>query len=89
MSTAIVHLVNYTLAFLMWMIVGRGLLRLIIGEQPNPVQLAFARVTEPLYALTRRVVPFVDERWVPAVSFFAIAALRVAMILALPPAAGR
>jgi uncharacterized protein YggT (Ycf19 family) len=88
-SAAIAHLANYTLAFLMWMIVGRGCLRLIVGEQPNVVMIAFAKVTEPVYALARRVLPFVGERWVPAVSFFAIAAVRVAMILAFRPVAGQ
>lgn len=89
MGIVVIQLVNYTLAFLMYMIVGRGFLRLIIGERPNIMMLAFAKVTDPVYALTRRILPFVAERWVPAVSFFLLAAIRVAMIIALHPATKR
>ncbi len=89
MSIVVIQMVNYTLSFLMWMIVGRAFLRLIIGERPNIMTLAFVKVTEPVYGLTRRVLPFVGERWVPIVSFFLLATVRVAMILIIHPAAGR
>jgi uncharacterized protein YggT (Ycf19 family) len=85
----VVQLVNYTLSFLMWMIVGRSFLRLIVGDRRNVMMLAFMKVTEPVYALTRRALPFAGERWVPVVSFFLLAVLRVAMIVSLRPAAGR
>ena len=89
MGIVVVQLLNYTLSFLMWMIVGRSFLRLIVGDRRNVMVLAFEKVTEPVYALTRRVLPFVGGRWVPVVSFFVLAALRVAMIVTLRPAAGR
>lgn len=82
------QLANYTLAFLMYMIIGRGVLRLIIGERSNLMMLAFVKVTEPVYGLTRRFLPFVGKRWVPVVSFFLLAAARVAMIILLHPASG-
>jgi uncharacterized protein YggT (Ycf19 family) len=89
MGIVAIQLANYTLSFLMWMIVGRGFLRLIIGERRNVMMLAFVRVTEPVYRLTRRLLPVVGERWVPVVSFFLLAAIRLAMIVVLRPAAGR
>lgn len=89
MKIVIFHLVNYTLSFLMWMIVGRGLLTLIIGNRQNVLQLAFEKVTEPVYAVTRRILPFAAERWVPVLSFFLLTAARLALILGVHPAAGR
>lgn len=89
MNIVVIQLINYTLSFLMWMIVGRGMLTLIIGNRQNIMMLAFVRVTEPIYGLTRRALPFVTGKWVPVVSFFLLAAVRLAMILILHPAAGR
>jgi uncharacterized protein YggT (Ycf19 family) len=89
MGIVAVHLVNYTLSFLMWMIVGRSFLRLIVGDQRNIVMLAFVKVTDPVFALSRRALPFVGERWVSVVSFFLLAAMRVALIVTFRPAAGR
>jgi hypothetical protein len=89
MSIVVIQMANYTLSFLMWMIVGRGFLALIIGNRPNIVLLAFEKVTEPVYAATRKILPFVGGRWIPVASFFLLAALRVAMILSLRPATGR
>jgi hypothetical protein len=89
MNIVTIQLINYTLSFLMWMIVGRGMLTLIIGNRQNIMMLAFVKVTEPVYGLTRKALPFVKGRWVPVVSFFLLAAIRLAMIIILHPAAGR
>jgi hypothetical protein len=89
MSIVVIQMVNYTLSFLMWMIIGRGFLTLIIGNRQNIVLLAFVKVTEPVYRVTRKILPFAQGRWVPVLSFFLIAAVRLAMILMLHPAAGR
>ena len=35
MNIVVVQMINYTLSFLMWMIVGRGILELIIGNRQN------------------------------------------------------
>jgi uncharacterized protein YggT (Ycf19 family) len=89
LGIVVIQLANYTLSFLMWMIVGRGLLRLIIGDRRNLMMLAFVKVTEPVYGLTRRLLPAVGERWVPVVTFFLLVAARVAMIVLYHPAAHR
>jgi hypothetical protein len=89
MNIVVVQLINYTLSFLMWMIVGRGILTLIIGNRQNIMLLAFVKITEPVYAVTRTILPFTKGRWVPVVSFLLLAAIRLAMILVLHPATGR
>jgi hypothetical protein len=89
MNIVVIQLINYTLSFLMWMIVGRGFLTLIIGNRQNIMMLAFVKVTEPVYSVTRKILPFAKGRWVPVLSFFLIAAVRLAMIIVLHPAAGR
>ena len=88
MNSVVIPVVNYTLSFLMWMIVGRAFLALITGNRENVMMLAFVKVTEPVYRVTRLILPFASERWVPTLSFFLLAAVRVAMILLLGPAAG-
>ena len=89
MSIVVIQFINYTLSFLMWMIVGRAFLTKIIGNRQNVMMLAFVKVTEPVYGVTRTILPFVKGRWVPVVSFFLLAAIRLAMIIILHPAAGR
>ncbi|HWR97628.1 MAG TPA: hypothetical protein VN317_04335 [Candidatus Methanoperedens sp.] len=89
MNIVVIQLVNYTLSFLMWMIVGRGMLTLIIGNRQNIMMLAFVKVTEPVYRVTRAILPFAKGTWVPVLSFFLLAAIRLAMIIILHPAAGR
>jgi len=89
MSIVVIQFINYTLSFLMWMIVGRAFLTKIIGNRQNVMMLAFVKVTEPVYGVTRTILPFVKGGWVPVVSFFLLAAIRLAMIIILRPAAGR
>lgn len=89
MNIVVIQAVNYSLSFLMWMIIGRGVLRLIIGRSPNLMALAFERVTDPVYRLTTRVLPFVAARWVPVAAFLLIAVTRTALVVALHPGAGR
>ena len=89
MNIVVIQLINYTLSFLMWMIVGRGFLSLIIGNRQNIMVLAFVKVTEPLYSVTRTILPFAKGRWVPVLSFFLLALIRLALIIVLHPAAGR
>ena len=89
MSIVAAQLVNYTLSFLMWMIVGRAILARIVGDRRNVVLLAFAKVTEPVFAVTRKLVPFAPAAMVPVLSFFLIVAARLALILLVHPVDGR
>jgi len=89
MNIVVVQMINYTLSFLMWMIVGRGILELIIRNRQNIMLLAFVKVTEPVHNVTRKILPFTRGKWVPVWSFFLLALVRLAMIIILHPAAGR
>ena len=89
MNIVVIQLINYTLSFLMWMIVGRGFLTLIIGNRQNIMMLAFVKVTEPLYSVTRTILPFAKGRWIPVLTFIMLALVRLTMIIILHPAAGR
>lgn len=89
MGNGVIQFVNYTLSFLMWMIIGRTFLKLIVGDRPNLILLAFVKVTEPVFSLTRKVLPFAGPGWIPVLSFFLLAALRVALIVVFQPATGR
>lgn len=49
--------INYTLAFLMWLVFGRAVLSLWTTNMGNPIYALFYRATEPIYRVARRVVP--------------------------------
>lgn len=81
----LVLLANYTLALFMWLILGRAALGILTGGRPGPVQGFFDRFTLPLFAATRRALPFLGERAAPLVTLLLLALARVALIkLALP-----
>lgn len=49
---------NYTLAFVMWLTIGRALLSLFTTDLKNPFYAFFYRFTEPLYRPLRKIIPF-------------------------------
>lgn len=84
-----IQFVNYTLALGMWLILGRAVLGILTGGRPSPIQTLFERFTDPVFSLTRRLLPFVAARWTPLVALLLLGALRLALIIATHPAAGR
>lgn len=89
MKIWIIQILNYTLSFLMWMILGRVILALIIGNRQNIMLSAFVKVTEPVYRLTRKIAPFAKESCVPALSILFIIIIRFAIIIIFEPGTGR
>lgn len=85
----VLQLVNFALALLMWMIIGRAALGLLTGGRENAVQGLFDRVTLPLFALTRRIFPFVGEKWVPLAALLGLGAARLGLVLLSHPASSR
>lgn len=85
----VVQFVNYTLALLMWMILGRAALGVLTGGKGGALQEVFDRATQPVFALTCRALPFVSVRWAPPTALLGLAALRLVLILATHPASGR
>jgi len=82
-----IQFVNYTLALGMWLILGRAALGILTGGRPSPIQTLFDRFTSPVFSLTRRLLPFVNERWAPLAALLLLGALRLALILFTHPAA--
>lgn len=89
MGIYIFQLVNYTLSFLMWMVIGRILLTLMIGSRQNIMTTAFAKLTDPLYRLTQRIFPFAKGGWVPALTILLIVLIRLAIVIIFKPASWR
>ncbi|WP_306027258.1 hypothetical protein [Stappia sp. MMSF_3263] len=83
MSLSVFMIVNFLLATLMYLLLGRLVLRLLLGSQEDGiVQRAFARGTDPLAAAVRLVTP----RRVPDTLLLLFAAvwlivLRVALVV--------
>ena len=98
MNIIVFQLINYTLSFLMWMILGRVVVTLISAAKQNLILGLFEKITDPVYNVVRTIVPFAEvpqekqgTMWaaiggcIPFFSFFFIAFLRIALILFFAP----
>lgn len=81
----IYQIINYTFSFLMWMIIGRVVFVLMLGNRDNVMMRAFVKITEPIYRMTRKILPFMKENYIPAVSIALIVVLRFALIIIFSP----
>jgi YggT family protein len=86
MKIIIIQFINYTLSFFMWMIIGRLILKLMIGERDTAVTGLFRKVTEPVYWVTKKLVPFARESWIPALSILLIVIIRLLLVIVFEPA---
>ena len=86
MNIYIIQAVNYTLSFLMWMVLGRIVLTLMLGGTQNFMTGIFAKATDPLYLLVRKIMPFVKERAVPWVTILLIIIIRLLLVIIFEPA---
>lgn len=74
-------LLNYLLATAMWFVLGRLCLRLFIRNERNAVWQLFLLVTEPVYAVSRRLTGHrLPERWLWLVSLVWLVLARVAVV---------
>ncbi len=89
MKIWIIQIINYTLSFLMWMILGRMLIRLILGDRQNFLVSLFSKITEPVYRVTRKIMPFAKENSIPWFSILIIIIIRVTIIIIFKPATYR
>ena len=81
MIAFVVQLVNYALAFLFWLIVGRYVLDLLVGGRQNFFTDLFHRGTDPVFAVVRRITPgFIDSRHIPWISLALLMVLRVLLL---------
>lgn len=48
---------NYTLSFIMWLVIGRAILSLFTKDINNPIYAMFIRVTDPIYKIGRKIFP--------------------------------
>lgn len=99
MNIYVFQIINYTLSFVMWMILGRVVVTLISAAKDNVISSLFRKVTEPVYAVVRTIVPFaavppekLGTMWgaiggcIPFFSFFFIMILRIVLIILFAPA---
>ena len=85
MNIIILQAINYTLSFLMWMILGRLILARMIGNRQNIMLSAFVKITEPVYSVTRRILPFAKEGCIPFLSIVFIIVIRLILIIVFKP----
>ncbi len=75
------QLVNAALSLFIWLIVGRVLLTLITGGHRNFFSDLFVRATEPIYRITRALLPAaVADRYVPLAALVGLLILRLALL---------
>ncbi len=81
MIAFVAQLVNFALAFFFWLIIGRFVLGLLVGERRNFFAEMLRRGTDPLFCLVRRVTPSaVGDRFIPVVSLLLLVALRLVLL---------
>jgi YggT family protein len=77
----LIQIINYTLALFMWLIVGRLVLSLLRANRENFIMAFFIKFTEPVYKITRRIVPFSKESCIPGISIILIIIVRLALVI--------
>ena len=98
MNIIVFQIINYTLSFLMWMILGRVVVTLITAGKQNLIIGMFRKVTDPVYNVVRAIVPFAEvppEKQgtqlgaiggcIPFFSIFFVILIRIALIIAFAP----
>ena len=81
----ILTVINYSLSFLLWMVLGRTLLGMLVGERPNIIMEIFKKATDPLFFITRKLVPFAGDKWLPLYAIILIIILRIILVVAFGP----
>jgi uncharacterized protein YggT (Ycf19 family) len=76
-----VQLVNYTLALLMWLVIGRVVLSLFTSSRENFIMSFFIKFTEPVYKVVKKIFPFAKESCIPSLSILFIVIIRVTLII--------
>jgi uncharacterized protein YggT (Ycf19 family) len=75
------ELVNFALALLFWLIIGRWVLRLLVGQRENFFTELFRRGTDPAFRLVRRLLPsLVPDRYIPLWTLLLVALARLALL---------
>ncbi len=81
MKIWIVQILNYTLALFMWLIIGRYLLILLTGGRQGFMMDFFVRFTDPLYRMTKRLLPFLRDGIVPLATIILIIMMRILVLV--------
>ncbi len=81
----VLTLVNYTLSFLFWMVLGRVVLSIMIGERSNIIMEIFKKATDPILFVTRKLLPFAGDKWVPLLALILILIIRIVLVILLGP----
>lgn len=89
MKIIIIQIINYTLSFVMWVILGRVVLGLIVRNRENFMLSIFTKVTDPAYRVTQKIFPFAKGGWVPFMAILLTITLRIALVVFFEPGKGR
>jgi hypothetical protein len=80
-ASTLAEILNYSLAFLFWGIVGRLALALLTGGRQTFISELFRRATDPWYRLVRRITPSaVSDRHIPFLGLLLILNLRLLLL---------
>jgi hypothetical protein len=52
------YIIDYTLQFAMWLVIGRVAAQMVIRNPNNIIQNLFVKFTEPLYNFIKNIFPF-------------------------------
>ncbi|MBS4025982.1 MAG: YggT family protein [Clostridia bacterium] len=67
----------------MWLIVGRGIFSFFLSSKKvgqNFIINLFVGITEPVFKLVKKILPFIGDDWLPLTSFILIVMLRLLLL---------
>jgi hypothetical protein len=74
----LIQVINYALALLFWLIIGRYVLRILSGGRKTFFSDIFRRGTDPWFGLMRRITPAgISDRHIPVLSLLMLINLRL------------
>ena len=81
MIALVAELLNVTLSFFFWMMIGRLALGLLAGGRDNFFTALFRRATHPAFVVVRTITPsFVPDPHIPVLSLPLLLALRIMLL---------
>lgn len=69
----------------MWLIIGRYILFFLTSGKRGFMMDFFVRFTDPLFKITRRILPFLREGLIPFVTIILIILIRISVMIIFKP----
>lgn len=83
MAEQVVTILNWVLAFVMWLVIGRVVLDWLAHGRQTVIGRLFSLLTDPLFRPWRRLLPMASPFAIAALTVLVLLLLRAALVLIL------